>query len=58
MESWKWLKGQNLQDPWISSSVSRKVIIPRGQTLLSKVEELINPHIGQWDEELIRSVFS
>lgn len=27
-------------------------------TLLSKVEELIDPHSGMWDEELICSVFS
>lgn len=58
MESWNGSKINIWQDPWISSSVSRKVITPRGQSLLSKVEELINPHTSQWDEELIRSVFS
>lgn len=46
------------QDPWIPSSESRKVITPRGGIMLNKVEELIDPHSGLWDEELIRSVFS
>ena len=46
------------KDPWIPSSASRKVITPKGQTLLPKVEALINPHTGQWDEELICSIFS
>src|SRR3989337_2866167 len=46
------------QDPWIPSSESRKIITPRGATLLSKVEDLIDPHSGQWDEELIRSIFN
>lgn len=26
--------------------------------MLSKVEELIDPHSGQWNEDLLRSVFS
>ena len=46
------------KDPWIPSSASRKVITPKRQTLLPKVEALINPHTGQWDEELICSIFS
>src|SRR4051812_6511283 len=37
-------------DPWIPSSWNRKVITPRGATMLDKVEELIDPHTGQWDE--------
>ena len=45
-------------DPWIPSSVTRKVITNRGATILSKVDELINPYTGQWDEDLIRDVFS
>lgn len=46
------------QDPWVPSSESRKVITLIGGTMLSKVEELIDRHLGMWDEELIRSVFS
>ena len=45
-------------DPWIPTSVSRKVITPRGATMLSKGEELINLHIGIWDEVLVRDIFS
>lgn len=26
--------------------------------MLPKVEELIDPHTGQWDEELVHGVFS
>lgn len=46
------------QDPWIPTSENRRVITPRGATLLGKVEELIDPHTGQWDADLIGSVFS
>ena len=44
-------------DPWIPTSETRKIITPRGATMLSKVEELIDPYTGQWDESLIRDVF-
>jgi hypothetical protein len=44
-------------DHWIPSSPDRKVLTRRGATLLSKVEELIDPHTGVWDEDLIRSIF-
>jgi ribonuclease HI len=46
------------RDPWIPESPSRKVITPRGASMLTFVEELINPHDGQWDEVLIRDIFS
>ena len=44
-------------DPWVPSSESRKIVTPRGATMLNKVEELINPYTGQWDENLIQTVF-
>ena len=44
-------------DPWIPISENRKIITPRGATMLSKVEELIDSYTGQWDETLIRDVF-
>ena len=44
-------------DPCIPASETRKIITPRGETMLSKVEELIDPYTGQWDESLIRDVF-
>ena len=46
------------EDPWIPSSPSRKVISPRGGVMLSKVQDTIDPHTGQWDEALIQSVFT
>lgn len=45
-------------DPWIPSSVSWKVLTPRGAIMLSKVEELIDPHSGQWDKTFIHDMFS
>jgi hypothetical protein len=32
-------------------------ITPRGQCVLTKVHELINPITGEWDEELVRQTF-
>ena len=56
---WRVGSGSNIkiwEDPWIPSSETRRVITNRGVTMLSKVEELIDPHAGQWDEELIHGV--
>ena len=44
-------------DPWIPASPDRKVITPRGHTLLVNVVELIDPVTTQWDEQLIREIF-
>ena len=57
MSCWHGLKNQHLARSWIPSSETRKVITPRGDTLLGKVEGLIDPHTGQWDVDLIQSVF-
>ena len=45
-------------DPLIASSPSRKVITPKGNIILSKVDELIDPNSSSWDEILIRDIFS
>lgn len=45
-------------DPWIPASPDRKILTHRGNTVISKVVELINPVTGQWDEELIRDIFN
>ena len=45
-------------DPWIPSSPDRKVITPRGQTILTRVCELIDPTSGTWDETLISNLFN
>lgn len=41
------------EDNWIPSSHNLKVITPRGNNLVIKVDELINPVSGTWDEDLI-----
>lgn len=45
------------RDPWIPSSPDRKVITPRGHTVISRVVALIDPVATQWDEQLIRDIF-
>jgi hypothetical protein len=40
-------------DPWIPTSPNRRVVTPRGFTLLTKVSQLLDPISGQWDEELV-----
>lgn len=41
----------------IPSSHSLKILTPRGNNLVTNVEELINPVDGNWDEEMIRDMF-
>lgn len=58
---WRVGTGENINiwnDCWMPNSPSRKILTPKGGCLLSKVEELIDPHSGKWDEALIRSIFS
>lgn len=45
------------EDPWIPCSVTRRPITPRGNVLLSKVSELIDPATGGWDAQLVRDIF-
>jgi hypothetical protein len=45
------------EDHWVPSSFTRKVLTTRGQCLLRKVNELIDPSINTWDEALIRDNF-
>lgn len=44
-------------DYWIPNRSSMKIIIVRGNCVLSTVNELINPTTGEWDESLIRDNF-
>jgi hypothetical protein len=43
-------------DPWIQNSPDGMVITPRGNIVLSKVEELISPITGDWDD-IVRENF-
>ena len=45
-------------DPWVPSSANRRVITPRGHTILSRVNDLLDPISGNWDEDLIRAIFN
>jgi hypothetical protein len=44
-------------DAWLAREGMPQPVTPRGQCILTKVNELIEPHSGQWDEELIRDTF-
>jgi hypothetical protein len=44
-------------DPCILSSPNRKIISPRGGSVYTKVNELISPVTGQWDEDLLKGLF-
>jgi hypothetical protein len=41
---------------WIPSRNSRKVLTPKGQVVLTHVNELIHPSTGQWDEAMVRNI--
>jgi hypothetical protein len=45
------------EDEWLPRDDSRRPFTPRGHNLLSRVQELINPATGSWDEVLIRDMF-
>ena len=58
---WRVENGEHIRiwrDPWIPSSEDRKVITRRGQTVLSSVNDLIDPTSGEWDEDLIKSILN
>ena len=41
----------------IPRGFTRRVITPRGQNILSRVSELIDPYTGSWDHELLEQTF-
>jgi hypothetical protein len=57
---WRVGDGRNLKiwsDPWIPRDLSRHPITPRGGSILSNVDDLIDPGTGSWDVELVRDIF-
>jgi hypothetical protein len=44
-------------DEWIPSSNSRKVITPKGQHIITRVNELIDPITNMWDIDLVNQTF-
>ena len=45
------------EDDWLPRDELRRLFTPRGASLLSRVEELIDPTTGTWDEVLVRETF-
>ena len=45
------------KDPWIPKEWTRLPSRPRGTNLLQTVDELIDPELGSWDEQLLRQTF-
>jgi hypothetical protein len=45
------------EDNWIPGSQNLKVLTPRGNNIITTVDELINPIDSTWDVELVKSIF-
>ncbi|XP_044374692.1 uncharacterized protein [Triticum aestivum] len=45
------------EDPWIPRNNARKVISHKGNYLITRVSELINPMTNSWDEDLVKQTF-
>lgn len=57
---WRIGDGENLNicsDPWLPRDMSRRLITPKGACLLREVAELIDPHTGSWDAQLVKDIF-
>ena len=55
------INGQNVniwEDPWVPRGSTRRPSTVRGQILLQKVCDLIDPISGQWDQDLVQQVFN
>jgi hypothetical protein len=45
------------EDEWVPRNPSRKAIIAKGENLITKVRELIDPVTDNWDQRLIKQTF-
>lgn len=57
---WRIGDGSNVriwEDPWLPVGFSRRPRTPRGNTLLTKVSELIDPLTGSLDTQLVKDLF-
>jgi hypothetical protein len=44
-------------DPWLPRPWSRRPITPRGNAVVQRVSDLIDPYTNCWDEHLVRDLF-
>lgn len=57
---WRVGDGTNVriwEDPWIPRGTARRPSSHQGQSILTRVSELIDPVSGTWDKELIEGCF-
>lgn len=57
---WRVGNGESINiwsDPWLPREWTRQPVTPKGNSLISKVDELIDPNTGQWDSQLVRQTF-
>ena len=57
---WRVGNGANIKiwkDPWIPKEWTRLPSWPRGMNLQQTVDELVDPGLGTWDEQLVRQTF-
>ena len=57
---WRVGSGENIkiwEDPWVPRGQTRQPTTNRGQNLLTKVCDLIDPTSHGWDEQLVRQTF-
>jgi hypothetical protein len=57
---WRIGDGSNVdiwRDQWLASDDAMRPITPKGQRMYTKVNELISPITGQWDEQLVKDTF-
>lgn len=57
---WRIGNGQRVNiwaDPWIPNAATRRPVTPRGQNVVTRVSDLIDPVKGSWDEALVRDMF-
>jgi hypothetical protein len=44
-------------DPWVPGSPNRMITTRRGNIILSRVSDLIDPDTEKWDEEILSDIF-
>jgi hypothetical protein len=57
---WRIGDGTNVriwEDPWIPTGTTRRPRTPRGNTVLSRVSDLIDPYTSTWDAKLVKDIF-